>query len=108
MKIYHDKPYKYWEDYYSPKNSNDQEEKLEHFETKTKEEIGVLSRDFMKNNEKKLLGVNMKWGEGKSHLIIKPILKDIILNTDINVLAITESNNLNDEVYKDYCEIEEN
>ena len=100
-----DKPYKYWEDYYSPKNSNDQEEKLEHFETKTKEEIGVLSRDFMKNNEKKLLGVNMKWGEGKSHLIIKPILKDIILNTDINVLAITESNNLNDEVYKDYCEI---
>ena len=95
--------FNYWTDKVYCRTEED--ESIERFITKSKAEIGELSKEFMKNDNK-LLGVNMKWGEGKSHIIVKPLVKEIINSNDENcILMITESNNLNCEVYKDYHKV---
>ena len=97
--------YNYWVDEVYKRNEKD----LINFKEHSKEEIRQKVNKFYKNN-RKLFGVNMKWGEGKSYYIMTEIIK-MAMDTKTqekrqSVLIITENNALNGEVYdkcvKDY------
>ena len=72
----------------------------ENFIKSNKLVIAEKAKQFL-YNDNKVFAVKMAWGEGKSHLIMTPVIKECIENGKRCVLY-TENNSLNTEVYEKY------
>lgn len=88
--------FNYYQDWYKEKQT---EIKLDGWTEMSKEEIAKRALEFM-NNTAKMFGVKMVWGEGKSYLIMKPVV-DWCMDNNKRVLILTENNALNMDVYCD-------
>ena len=77
------------------------EENHSNFTIATREEIKRKAIESMDDITIKLFGVKIVWCGGKSHLVMKPIIKKAI-DENKKVLIYTENNSLNNEVYNDF------
>ena len=87
----------YWKDEFYTKAQNEDIEKYKHLSRLEIQNEEIPK--FMEDENKKLMGVCMKWGMGKTHYCMKEAIK-IALKNDWNILIITENNALNKETYK--------
>jgi len=90
----------YWNDYYKTLNKDN----TENFIKLEKEEITEKAKEFIDNNNK-ICGVKMVWGEGKSYYVMLPVIKELMKKDNIKILMITENNALNKDVYLTYNEL---
>eukprot|EP00121_Abeoforma_whisleri_P013174 Awhi_evm6s12155 len=77
----------------------------------TMDNISKKIRDLVQENDTSLLiGVKAKWGTGKSHMVVKPIIDDLYKKNDPryarpSIIFITENNALNLKLTAEYIDL---
>ena len=92
-----DNPIKcYWNDYHNKRVNTEHDN---NFKLLDIDDLVKRQQDFI-NNNKKVFGLKMAWGMGKSHYIMKPFVLGRFKLND-RILILTENNSLNKDVYND-------